>query len=40
LIAMVEEAPEPVTNWMQPDSWGSADASFVNRHIIIAGRKR
>ena len=39
LVAMVKEAPEPVTAWMEPNSWDTPDASFVNHHLIIAGRK-
>lgn len=40
LVAMVEEAPKQVTDWMQPSSWGTPEASFANQHLIIAGRKR
>lgn len=39
LVTMIQEAPEPVLAWMQPDAWGTPDASFVNQHLIIAGRK-
>lgn len=39
LMAMVEQAPEPVLDWMQPRDFGTPEASFVNRHLIIAGRK-
>jgi hypothetical protein len=35
----VEEAPEAVINWMQPAAFGTAEAYFVNYHLIIAGRK-
>ena len=39
LVAMIKEAPELVTAWMEPNSWDTPDASFVNHHLIIAGRK-
>lgn len=39
LVRMVAEASEPVLTWMQPRNFGRADASFVNNHILIAGRR-
>jgi SAM-dependent methyltransferase len=39
LIAMVAQAPDSVSNWLQPSDFGTAQASFVNHHLIIAGRK-
>ena len=39
LVEMVVAAPEAVLRWMQPVSFGTADAMFVNHHIVIAGRK-
>jgi ubiquinone/menaquinone biosynthesis C-methylase UbiE len=39
LSQMAFDAPAPVVEWMQPRGFGTPDASFVNHHIIIAGRK-
>ena len=39
LTSMVEQAPEAATEWMQPRSFGTPEASYTNHHIIIAGRK-
>ena len=39
LISMVERAPNSVIDWLQPRDFSTAAASFVNRHLIIAGRK-
>lgn len=39
LIDMVKQAPAAVTGWMQPKDFGTSEATFANRHIIIAGRK-
>ncbi|MFZ5918332.1 MAG: class I SAM-dependent methyltransferase [Chloroflexota bacterium] len=37
LEAMLAQAAEPVRRWMQPENWGTPQATFVNRHIIIVG---
>jgi ubiquinone/menaquinone biosynthesis C-methylase UbiE len=39
LIRMMEGAPTAVREWMQPRDFGTPEATFVNRHILIAGRK-
>lgn len=39
LSEMVLSAPAAVAEWMQPRGFGTPDASFVNHHIIISGRK-
>jgi len=39
LVTMTEQAPEPVIEWMQPRDFGSQEASFVNHHLIITGRR-
>lgn len=39
LIDMVKQAPAAVTGWMKPKDFGTSEATFANRHIIIAGRK-
>jgi ubiquinone/menaquinone biosynthesis C-methylase UbiE len=39
LILMMQDADESVWEWMQPLEWGTRQATFANRHIIIAGRK-
>jgi len=38
LVQMVENAPEAVIDWMQPNDFGTPEAWFVNQHILIAGR--
>jgi ubiquinone/menaquinone biosynthesis C-methylase UbiE len=37
LIKMVEDAPDSVIDWMQPKDFGTAEATFTDYHIIIAG---
>jgi ubiquinone/menaquinone biosynthesis C-methylase UbiE len=39
LIEMMQQAPAIAVEWMQPQDWGTPEATFVNHHIIIAGRK-
>ncbi|MBN1977576.1 MAG: methyltransferase domain-containing protein [Anaerolineae bacterium] len=39
LIAMMQQAPAAARDWMQPQGWGTPEATFANHHIIIAGRK-
>lgn len=39
LTGMLDQASASVRQWMQPQDWGTPDASFVNHHLIIAGRK-
>ena len=39
LVSMMAQAPAAVVEWMQPRDFGTPQATFVNRHIIIAGRK-
>jgi ubiquinone/menaquinone biosynthesis C-methylase UbiE len=39
LIEMMRHAPAAAIDWMQPQNWGTPEATFANRHIIIAGRK-
>ena len=39
LANMVEQATAGVIEWMQPQDFGTPAATFVNHHIIIAGRK-
>lgn len=39
LINIVETGSDNVKTWMQPENWNTPEASFVNHHIIIAGRK-
>jgi ubiquinone/menaquinone biosynthesis C-methylase UbiE len=40
LTAGMGSAPEAVMTWMEPCRFGTPEASFVNRHILIAGWKR
>jgi ubiquinone/menaquinone biosynthesis C-methylase UbiE len=39
LTAIIADAAPEVIEWMQPVDFGTTQASFVNRHIIIAGKK-
>ncbi|MEO1286309.1 MAG: class I SAM-dependent methyltransferase [Chloroflexota bacterium] len=39
LVEMVASASDAVKAWMQAEKWGTAEASFVNHHIIVAGYK-
>lgn len=39
LISMMDQATKAVIEWMQPQDWGTPEATFANHHIIIAGRK-
>ena len=39
LVRLVAEASQPVLAWMQPRNFGQPDASFVNNHILVAGRR-
>jgi len=39
LIELVDRAPQAVLDWMQPQGFGTPGATFVNHHLIIAGRK-
>ena len=38
LIRMLREAPPIAKDWMSARDWGTAQATFVNRHIILRGR--
>ena len=40
LIGMLQGAPAAVVDWMRPRAWGTPEASFVDHHILLAGRKR
>lgn len=40
LANMVEQATAAVIEWMQPQDFETPKATFVNHHIIIAGRKK
>ena len=39
LSDIIADASPDVIEWMQPLDFGTPQASFVNRHIIIAGQK-
>jgi len=39
LEALIVLAPPAVTAWLQPEHAGTPEATFVNHHIIIAGKK-
>jgi hypothetical protein len=39
LVRMLQEAPETVTTWVLPTHINTAQATFVNHHILISGRR-
>jgi ubiquinone/menaquinone biosynthesis C-methylase UbiE len=39
LVSMLKTAPVDALTWMSPEAWSSDAATFVNRHILIAGRR-
>jgi len=39
LTAMMQQAPATARDWMQPQDWGTPEATFANHHVLIAGRK-
>lgn len=40
LLTMADSAPQGAKTWMVWEAWGAEEASFVNHHILIAGRKK
>lgn len=38
LIQMLNDAPPIARKWMDPQAWGSENATFLNRHILIRAR--
>jgi len=40
LVAMIQNAPPAARDWMQPHGFGTPEATFINRHLIIAGHKQ
>lgn len=39
LIELLAQAPLEVKDWLQPEGMGDPDATFVNHHTLIAGKK-
>ncbi len=39
LARLLAEAPPGAAEWMEPRDLGTEEASFVNRHILMLGRK-
>lgn len=39
LVLMLQQAPAAAAEWMLPQAVGTPGATFVNHHIMIAGRK-
>ena len=37
LIRMLREAPPIARDWMDPAAWGTEEATFVNRHVLLRG---
>ena len=40
LVAMMQQAPTIAEEWMDPQDWDTPEATFINHHILIAGRKQ
>jgi hypothetical protein len=40
LVEQVERASPAVVEWMQPQGFGTPQATFVSHHIVLAGRAR
>jgi len=40
LDALVELAPPAVRNWMSPQAWGTAEATYNCHHVLLRGEKR
>ena len=36
---LLDQADEAVVDWLQPRDTGTPQATFINHHILIAGRK-
>jgi ubiquinone/menaquinone biosynthesis C-methylase UbiE len=39
LIEIITSGSEGVKAWMQPEAWGTEEATFTHHHIIVSGRK-
>jgi SAM-dependent methyltransferase len=39
LIALMQLAPPAVLAWMEPRAWGTPEARYTCRHVIVRGRK-
>ncbi|MBL7200700.1 MAG: class I SAM-dependent methyltransferase [Anaerolineae bacterium] len=39
LVEMLREMPPAAAEWMQPRAVGTPEATFINHHLIVAGRK-
>jgi ubiquinone/menaquinone biosynthesis C-methylase UbiE len=39
LRSLLREASDAAKNWMKPENWDTPEATFINHHLIIAGRK-
>ena len=40
LIELVRQASPAVLSWMQPQAWGTPDATYNCHHVILRGEKR
>ena len=40
LISLLDKADDAVVDWLQPTHWKTDQATFVNHHLIISGRKK
>lgn len=39
LVRLMREVPPAAVEWLDPLGWGTPEATFVNRHLLIMGRK-
>ena len=39
MTKMMDEYPDNIKAWLQPQNWGKETASFVNHHFLLAARK-
>ena len=39
LIRIVADAPAEAEAWLGPEAWGTPEASFVNRHVILSAHR-
>ena len=39
MVEMMNNFPENTRAWLQPQDWGTEIASFINHHILLAGKK-
>lgn len=40
LEGMLAKMPQAALDWLQPQHWGTPQASFANQHLILVGKKK